>query len=58
MDILIAIRLNCGRQRGQVVWGAGVVIGRSRVQFRPPPSHKRDLFLGSPEFKSLVSLCK
>jgi len=25
---------------------------------RPPPCHKQDLFLGSPEFKSSVTLCK
>ena len=25
---------------------------------RPPPCHQRDLFLGSPEFKSSVTLCK
>ena len=25
---------------------------------RPPPCHQRDLFLGSPELKSSVTLCK
>ena len=25
---------------------------------RPPPYHQRDLFLGRPEFKSSVTLCK